>query len=308
MPRFPACILATCVVPWDEAGRFVEPLFTDQVQRLLQLTPHLYTFGTAGEGYAVDDEQFAAITQSFVRTMLDGGGRPMVGVISLSLPTIVRRIATARELGVRRFQISLPSWGELTSPEIDSFFDAVCGRFADCEFLHYNLLRTKRLITPEEYARLAERHGNLVATKNSTDSIMRLNGLLRTAAHLRHFFTEPGFCYAARVGECGLLASSSTINHTGCRLLFEAGQRRDGDELTKLGDELAAVGRELRAAVGPGPHMDGAFDKLLWRMHDDQFPLRLLPPYQGADDDAPRRFLEGLAKSVPRWLPDSGAL
>src|SRR5690348_1726119 len=108
MSRFPACILATCVVPWDEQGRFVEPLFVDQIHRLLHLTPHLYTFGTAGEGYAVDDEQFATITESFVRAMSDGGGQPMVGVISLSLPTILRRIETARLMGVRRFQISLP--------------------------------------------------------------------------------------------------------------------------------------------------------------------------------------------------------
>jgi dihydrodipicolinate synthase/N-acetylneuraminate lyase len=305
MPRFPACILATCVVPWDEQGRFIEGLFVDQVRRLLKLTPHLYTFGTAGEGYAVDDEQFATITESFVRTMQAGGGEPMVGVISLSPATIQRRIGAARDLGVRRFQISLPSWGELNNTEIDAFFAAVCGRFPDCEFLHYNLLRTKRLITPEEYAELADRHKNLVATKNSTDVIGRLNGLLRTASQLQHFITEPGFGYAAGIDKCGLLASTSTLQHGGCRALIEAVERRDTLELTRIGAELTLVGRELRSAVGPGPHMDGAFDKLLWRMHDDRFPLRLLPPYQGAPDDAVQKFREGLARSVPQWLPDS---
>jgi dihydrodipicolinate synthase/N-acetylneuraminate lyase len=304
MSRFPACILATCVVPWDEQGRFLEPLFVDQVRKLLKLTPHLYTFGTAGEGYAVDDEQFATITQSFVRTMRDGGGEPMVGIISLSLPTMLRRIATARDLGVRRFQISLPSWGELTNPEIDVYFAAVCGRFPDCEFLHYNLLRTKRLIAPEEYAQLAERHRNLVATKNGTDAILRLDGLLRTASQLRHFFTEQGFCYAAGHGECGLLASTSTVRHAGTRELFEAGRRRDVAVLRRCAEELTVVGRELKAAVGPAPHMDGAFDKLLWRMNDDRFPLRLLPPYQGASDDAPQRFRAGLQRFAPQWLPE----
>jgi dihydrodipicolinate synthase/N-acetylneuraminate lyase len=305
MSRFPACILATVVVPWDEQGRFVEPLFTDQVRRLLKLTPHLYTFGTAGEGHAVDDERFDEITRSFVGAMRDGGGEPMIGVISLSLPTIVRRIESARQLGVRRFQISLPSWGELNAVELGSFFDAVCGRFADCEFLHYNLMRTKRLVTPEEYARLAERHPNLVATKNSTDAIVRLNGLMRTASQLTHFITEQGFCYAARIGACGLLASGSTLNHARCRDLFDAGRRRDHEALTRFGEELTAVSAELRTAVGPGPHMDGAFDKLLWRMHDDRFPLRLLPPYQCAPDDAPRRFREGLQRAAPMWLPET---
>ena len=53
MRRFPADIMCTCVVPWDERGEFLEPLFVDQVHRLLELTPQLYIFGTAGEGHAV---------------------------------------------------------------------------------------------------------------------------------------------------------------------------------------------------------------------------------------------------------------
>lgn len=280
-------------------------LFVDQVRTLLALTPHLYIFGTAGEGYAVDDEQFAEITGEFQAEVTAGGGQPMVGVISLSLPTIVRRIAIARELGVRRFQISLPSWGALADAEVDAFFAHTCGRFPDCEFLHYNLLRTKRLLTPDEYARLADRHPNLVATKNSTDAIGRLAGLMRTASQLRHFFTETGFSYASRLGECGLLASASTLNHRRCRELFDAARNGDAAKLTAFDEELRAVTQELLAAVGAGPHMDGAFDKLLWRLHDDRFPLRLLPPYLGADESAVGQFIEGVRTRAPRWLPGS---
>lgn len=303
MTRFPACILATCCVPWDAEGRFVASSFAAQVRRMARLTPHLYVFGTAGEGYAVDDAQFREIVEAFHRATAEVGAEPMVGVISLSLPTIVRRIDEARRLGIRRFQISLPSWGPLNDVEVDAFFAHTCGRFADCEFLHYNLLRTKRLLTPDDYARLAERHPNLTATKNSTDALGRIAGLLRTAPQLRHFFTETGFGYAARIGECGLLASVSTSNPARCRAYFEAGLRRDGAALTAFDEELAAVTQAVTAAVGSGPHMDGAYDKLLYRLHDATFPLRLLPPYQGADDDAPRRFAEELRRRAPQWLP-----
>ena len=31
--------------------------------------------------------------------------------------------------------------------------------------------------------------------------------------------------------------------------------------------------------VDGGPYIDGAYDKVLWKLHDPEFPLRLLPPY-----------------------------
>jgi len=45
-------------------------------------------------------------------------------------------------------------------------------------------------------------------------------------------------------------------------------------------------------------HMDGAFDKLLHRLHDPEFPLRLLPPYASATEADFLRFRETLP---PRW-------
>ena len=124
--RYPACILATAVVPWTEDWRFDERLFRREVEMLLASgLQQLYIFGTAGEGYAVTDAQFLEIARVFVDAMRAGGAEPMVGVISLSLPTIVARIEAARELGVRQFQISLPSWGALNDDELVAFFDAV---------------------------------------------------------------------------------------------------------------------------------------------------------------------------------------
>src|SRR5689334_6233448 len=153
MPRYPTCILGTCVVPWDDAGNFLEDLFRHQVRTLAaEGTPHLYVFGTAGEGYAVTDALFERVVTVFHDEMRSVGAEPMAGVISLSLPTIIERIETARGIGVKQFQISLPSWGACTERDVFDFFQQVCGRFPDCQFLHYNLMRTKRLVTPREYA------------------------------------------------------------------------------------------------------------------------------------------------------------
>src|SRR5262245_9196342 len=84
MKRYPSCIRATCVVPGGEDCTFLEDLFRHQVRQMLAHgTKHLYVFGTAGEGYAVTDRQFDQIVGVFADAMRQGGGEPMVGVISL---------------------------------------------------------------------------------------------------------------------------------------------------------------------------------------------------------------------------------
>ena len=103
-------ILATAVVPWTETYEFDEVRFRRQVHTIARtLTQHIYIFGTAGEGHAVNESQFDQITKAFWLSTQEAGASPMVGLISLSLPTIIARIERGRTLGFRTFQLSLPS-------------------------------------------------------------------------------------------------------------------------------------------------------------------------------------------------------
>ncbi len=302
--RYPACILATCCIPWDEHGQLAEAIFRREIRHLLtNLTRDVYLFGTAGEGYAVTERQFDAIVRIFREETGAADVRGMVGLISLSLPTMIERIERARDMGVRYFQISLPSWGALNDEELKVFFQETCGRFRDCSFLHYNLQRTKRLITPEEYGVLAREHPNLVATKNSTDSVERIEGLLKHAAELQHFFTEAGYALGSRLGECGFLVSIAATNFAGARRYFEAGQRRDLATLETMQRELVPLVTELVALGKDEAHMDGAYDKVFCKLHDPEFPLRLLPPYRGLSEETFRQITTLIQTKYPNWHP-----
>ena len=304
--RYRQCILATCCVPWREDFTFDEALFRAQVRHLIAGgVRDLYTFGTAGEGYAVTEGQFDEITRVFLDETQIEGVQAMTGVISLSLPTIIERIERARDMGARRFQLSLPSWGKLSDSEVAVFFRETCGRFPDCEFLHYNLMRAHRIITPAEYGVLAKLHPNLVATKNSTTDLDRLRGLLTEAPRLQHFITEGGFAEAAMMGECGFLISLANTNLPLARAYFEAGKRRDESFLTPMQREAAEIIGELLAFAKAEAHMDGAFDKMFVRLHVPEFSLRLLPPYAGVSEATMDRFSRLLAEKYPRWRPDA---
>jgi len=300
--RFPSTILATAVVPWDEEYHFQEDLFRQQVRQLRDgLTPYIYLFGTAGEGYAVSEKQFDAIVAAFHDEM-GAETHPMVGVISLSLPTIVERIERCRDSGINTFQISLPAWGTLTDREVDIFFAQTCGRFDDCQFLHYNLPRTGRVLSGDDYSRLAAAHPNLVAVKfGGGGDAAFFADLLGKAPELQFFLTEFGYATVRASGdECGFLISLAASNFARAREFFDA----RGPRLAQMAQELGSVLAVIKDAIGDRGHMDGAYDKMITKINLPQFPLRLLPPYTSAGDSEFESFLAALPES---WRVDDVA-
>jgi len=303
MQRYKRTVLATCCVPWDEGYDLDERLFRASIRDLFARGfRDLYVFGTAGEGHNLSDRLYQRIVDVFLEEVLGEHETPMVGVISLSLLTVLERIDYAASRGCRVFQISLPNWGGLNDEEVFTFFREVCGRYPELQFLHYNLARAGRFVRPREYALLANEHPNLVATKYGAGDPEMVNGLLELAGTLRHFFTELGFFYGSVVGECSLLASISSTNPALARQYFEAGVRADMNVLCDLYRDLAGMMTSVRAVVGPGPHLDGAYDKIFAKVNDERFPLRLLPPFESSTDDAYRQYREILTRRFPRWI------
>ena len=310
--RFPRGILASCCIPWDENNRFMEDVFREQVRIITAETNLVYIMGTAGEGYSVSDAQFQSIARAFADETRKSEATAMVGLISLSLATIQERIDLCRDLGITNFQISLPSWEAVNDAELYRFFDRICGKNLDCSFLHYNLSRAKRLVSPAEYAEIERRHPNIVATKNAGDSMLYIAKLMAATSEIQHFITDIGYLYAASIGECGLLIAIASCNWETARDYFESARSRasggSGDFERALGMQQQIVGihTELMNLVLPHGHIDGAFDKLYAKLHQPEFPLRLYPPYEGSNDTLFESFKEVLRSRFPDWYPDSG--
>ena len=308
MPRYPQTILVACPTPWDAAHQLDEPTFRSEVQAVLAAGyTDLYIFGTGGEGYAVDTARFTRVVTVFGEEVLGRDGiRPMVGVIGLSVPIILERVAIAHAIGFRTFQISLPAWGPVNDVELLRFFRDVCGAFPDAQFLNYNLPRTKRVLTGADYAKVIPLVSNLVATKTTGGGLAAAEELMTNAGELQHFMGEGNFPHGAMFGECSLLASYAELSPHKTRALFEAGRARDvrlDAEIIRLQHEFQAMQTALWTAPTTAVHMDGAYDKMLVKLGMlPDFPLRLLSPYESytqADYEACRHLLE---TRFPDWL------
>ena len=303
MPRYPQAVLVSCPVPWDESYAMNEELFREEVRLVLAVGfRHVYVFGTGGEGYAVDTARFERVVGVFREATAQPGVSAMVGVIGLSTPAIVERLRIAHDAGFRAFQISLPSWGPLNDDELLRFFGDVCGAFPDSAFLNYNLPRTKRVLRGADYARIIQVVPNLVATKTTGGGLDSGEDLVRTAGELQHFMGEGNFAHGSMFGECSLLSSYGELTPERTWEYFGAGRRRDVGRLFQLQTEFQRLNTDLWKPVRPGPHMDGAFDKMLVKLGMlEDFPLRLLPPYQSFDDADYRACRQAL-ESYAEWL------
>jgi hypothetical protein len=188
-------------------------------------------------------------------------------------------------------------------PDRDGDVAEVCGSFPEFQFLHYNLMRTGRLVRPVEYAELAEAHPNLVATKYGAGDPETVAGLLRDAPQLRHFFTELGFYVGAPLGECSLLASIGASNPKRAWAYFRAGVDGDQAALASYYRELAGMMGAIRRAAGGLGLTDGAYDKIISKVAEPEFPMRLLPPYQCGTDEGYRQYRQALSECFVHWLP-----
>lgn len=305
MPRCPSSILVSCEVPWDEKDRFIEEIFREEVRLFRRLGfEHLYIFGTAGEGYAVDTDRFRQVVSAFRDETRDASAPPMVGIIAPSTAIAVERIAIAHALGFRAYQISLPSWGALNDIELLTFFRDVCGSFPDASFLHYNLPRAKRVLGGADYRRLIDAVGNLVATKNTGGGMPRAVDLMTHAPELQHYFGEQNFAHGCMLGECSFLASLAGMAPLATVQFFEAGRRREVDRLFRLQHFFHRLLHGVMGDLLALDRIDGAYDKLIVRLGGlEKMPLRLLSPYQGFTEEqyriCRRRYVEQFGSGRP---------
>lgn len=306
--RYPQTILATACLPWTQNDEFDRSRFKTEVESLVrQDIRHIYLFGTAGEGYAVTDRQFEQITACFVELMAGQNANPIIGLLSLSLPSMLDRLRRAYDLGIRSFLFALPAWGALQDDELFDFMHRLCDPWPDCTFIHYNNIRAKRLLEIKDYERLADEIPNLVATKYSTADPAVIESLAQSRCPLRFFLTECGFATGSRLadGDFGLLLSIASSNLARAKEFFTAGRMHDADRLQIMQEELDAMVRTLLDRVGN--RIDGAYDKIFCKIRNPDFPLRLLPPYRGSSDEAYKSYLDWLKTDLPDWLGDSTA-
>jgi dihydrodipicolinate synthase/N-acetylneuraminate lyase len=283
MARYPSSVMVSVVCPWDDQEQLDEDQFRGAIHHALGAGfRHIYVFGTAGEGYAVDTARFRRVVETFADELLGTDAHPMVGVIGLSTANVLERLRVAHDLGFRAFQISLPAWSALDDSEVMAYMEAVCGAFPDSVFMHYNTARVGRIVDGALYREIAERVPNLVATKTMTADLGTVAGVVRDAPDLMHFLTEQSVAYGALFGEVALLGTFGALAPVQSWRLLAAANEGNHVEAAEIGSWFARLGAAIFDPIMVDRRVDGAYDKTIQRLAPGtrDFPLRMLSPYR----------------------------
>ncbi len=277
-------MLGACNTPWTDKYKLDEKMFEKHLKGMMAKGyTEMYVMGTAGEGYAVSEAQFRNIVDVFVAVTRKPGINPQVGVINMSTSTIVDRIKYCYDKGVRMFQLSLPNWQAMNDAEMLAFFKLVCGTYPDAKFLHYNLIRTKRVLTGDDYRKVADAVPNLVATKNSSYDMNAIREMMVRAPEIQHFFVQNAFAFGALFGECSLLCSLGGVFPNLTKELFDTARTGNVKRSFEINNRMMEAAKGMFGHLKAG-YVDGAYDKALEALVDPDFPRRLLPPYETLPD------------------------
>lgn len=298
--RYPRVMMTTALIPWTHDFQFDEELFRKQLRHIISNgIKHVYIFGTAGEGYDLNTEEYTRITRVFKEEMSAPDLHPMVCVISVSTQLIIERIKIAYDIGIREFQIVLPCWGIVDDNEMMKYFHTVCDRFPDCKFMIYNIERSGRVLGIREFQMIAEEIPNIVAAKYATPNILIINDILRSDCPIQFFLIDSGWAYGSCVGECGYLVAIAVPNPELAKAYYEAGLKRDYEALFRYDAELYDIRRHLIDTIGIA--MDGTYDKMTLKLAIPEFPLRLRPPYSYPSEEDFFKHRDYIRKHYPNW-------
>jgi dihydrodipicolinate synthase/N-acetylneuraminate lyase len=310
MARYPSTVMVSIVCPWDDDERLDEAVFRRAIQHALTGGfRHLYVFGTAGEGYAVDSARFRRVIEVFGDELAGSDAHPTIGVIGMSTAAVVERLAVAHALGFRAFQISLPSWSVPTDVEVVTYFESVCGAFPDSTFMHYNTGRVGRLVDGRLYAEIVDRVPNLVATKTMTGDLAVVAGVVRDAPELMHFLTEQSIAYGGLFGEVALLGTFAALAPERSWALLDAVQGGRHEEAARIGSWFVALNEAIFAPLMVDRRVDGAYDKTIERLAPGMgdFPLRMLSPYRTISEAEFEGALSTLRERFPELAGGLGS-
>ena len=153
-------------VAWDEQFMFDEDCYRADVEHTCKAgVPGIYTAGTTGEFYAMEFEEWQAVTRVTVEECKKHGTPVMIGVTSTYMLGAQRRAEYAAEVDADAIQLALPYWMELDGREVVTFFRAVCDACPGLALSVYETLRAKKALTVAQHRDIYDATGCYLAVK-----------------------------------------------------------------------------------------------------------------------------------------------
>ena len=251
-------------VAWTDDGlSFDEDAYRANVDRTCKAgVPGVYTGGTTGEFYAMEFDEFQAVSRATVQECKRNGTPAMIGVTSTYTLGAQRRAAYAAEIGADAIQLAVPFWMEVDDRQIVTFFKEVVSAAPDLTMTLYETLRSKKHLSVEQHRAIWEATGTYMAVKSNAGTVGNTpEGCERLSTFVNVWVGEHLWSELGPRGAIGCASALVYLNPRVILHMFDLLKAKQWDPLRKWTDLLQRHDQGL-APFAARAFTDSAYDHM----------------------------------------------
>ena len=251
-------------VAWTDDDYFDEATYRSDVERCCEAgVPGVYTAGTTGEFYAMEFDEWQAVTRATVEQCRIYGTPVMIGCTSTYNLGAMRRAAYAAELGADAIQVALPYWMEIGDAQIVPFFKEVVEASGGLPLSIYETTRAKKALSLEQHRAIKDAVPEYMNVKANGGTLGHTpEGCSALSEFVNVFVGENMFSELGRLGAKGGCSSFVYWNPRVILSLWQQVEQRDWAGADATCERLTKLAEFLGETFGPRGLTDTAFDRL----------------------------------------------
>lgn len=251
-------------VAWTDNDEFDEVTYRADVARCCEAgVPGVYTGGTTGEFYAMEFDEFKAVTRATVDECHARGKPAMIGCTSTYTLGAARRAEFAAQAGADAIQVALPYWMEVGDKQVVPFFREVVVASGGLPLSIYETTRAKKVLNLDQHLAIKDAVPSYLAVKANSDTIGSTpEGCKALSTFVNVFAGEDAF---GELGRAGLKGSCSSVIYWNPRVilsLWKQVEQQDWKSVDATCLRLMNLFEFLGKTFGPKGFTDTAFDRM----------------------------------------------
>jgi len=252
-------------VAWDSNLQFDEDIYRADVEHTCKSgVSGVYTAGTTGEFYAMEFDEWQAITKATVEVCKKNGTPVMIGVTSTYTLGAVRRAAYAAEVGADAIQVALPFWMELDDRHVVPFFKTISDAAPELALTIYETMRAKKSLTADQHRAIKGVAGSYLAVKSNALTIgCTPNGCQELSEFVNVWVGEKEWSHLGPYGATGCASALVYMNPRVILQMLAMLRQRRWDELKPWTDLVNKLINQGLAPFVEKGFTDTAFDHMM---------------------------------------------
>jgi dihydrodipicolinate synthase/N-acetylneuraminate lyase len=233
---------------------------------------------------AAAEKPIRDLVDAFARGIEETGLPAQVGCYASHTLGVIERAKYAREKGITRVQIALPSWITLNDWEVRRFYERIHTELPDLRLIHYNLARSGRMLTGKDYLAVREVAPTLAGSKHTGGDVSALIDVVRATPEMDHFVVDGQIVAGALYGAKGFYSFVANLSPAFALRLWRLCEAKEWEEAARLHERCTAFFAEWLATC-PEINSSSALGKIATRAGIlDAMPLAIREPYRSGTD------------------------